>query len=292
MTCDVEEHSIQMNTLDDGVIPLVHDVGLPRLISLFDKHNIKATFFFTGYYATKSPESLSLVKQYGHEVGCHSFSHEPKMALDKLSYREQVKELAKAKFIIESIVGKIVSFRAPALRTNRFTVDALVKTGFTHDSSMSPRRFDGPLSSGFREKLKWLKSKEGVHFMYPIKGNKLNKIIEVPISANFLPYIGTLSRISPNIMDILRNSIFERSIKYNLPVVFDTHPNECVDIIGKPVTNRRSKNFLRYVFSDLIRHKMKIQNLGKPAIKLLEKEIVLAKERGFKFKTISEMQPV
>ena len=62
MTCDVEEHSIEKNTLDDNIIPLVHKQGLPRLLDLFDKYKINCTFFFTGYYALKSPESLRLVK--------------------------------------------------------------------------------------------------------------------------------------------------------------------------------------------------------------------------------------
>ena len=163
MTCDVEEHSIEKNTLDDSIIDLVHAQGLPRLLKLFDHHKIKATFFFTGYYSQKKPESLLMVKDQGHEIGCHSYSHNPAKALDRLSFLEQVREIGKAKMIIEKIVGKIVSFRAPALRINKYTIDALITTGFVFDSSICPRRFDGPFSSGFLEKLKWIKSKEGVH---------------------------------------------------------------------------------------------------------------------------------
>ena len=92
MTCDTEEHSIEKNTLDDEVVPLVHKQGLPRLLNLFEKHNIKSTFFFTGYYSERSPESLLLVKNKGHEVGGHSYSHDPKYSLDRLSYFEQVEK--------------------------------------------------------------------------------------------------------------------------------------------------------------------------------------------------------
>ena len=288
MTCDVEEHSIEKNTLDDGVIDLVHNQGIPRLIALFGKHNIKATFFFTGYYAEKSPESLQHVKDQGHEVGCHSFSHSPALALDRLNFLEQYKEIIKAKKTIEKIVGPIESFRAPALRINKYTFEALIIAGFKYDSSLCPRRFDGPLSSGFLDKLRWLSAREGVH---EITSNLLpNKsLLEVPISANILPYIGTLSRISPELVDILRPIVFKRSKRFSLPVVFDTHPNECIDIKEKPITTRRSKNWFRYLFSDIIRHKLKLKNLGENAIILLEKEILEAKKYGFKFKTVNQM---
>ena len=93
--------------------------------NLFEKHKIKATFFFTGYYALKSPKSLILVKEGGHEIGCHSFSHDPYLSLDNLTFTEQFKEINKSKKIIESIVGPIESFRAPALRINKYTFEAL-----------------------------------------------------------------------------------------------------------------------------------------------------------------------
>ena len=91
-------------------------------------------------------------------------------------------------------------------------------------------------------------------------------------------------------MDSLRPHVFKNSKKFNYPLVFDTHPNECVDILGKPVATRRSKNFLKYIFGDLLRHKLKIRNMGKPAIRLLEKEIVLAKNEGFIFKTMNQIK--
>ena len=288
MTCDVEEHSIEKNTLDDSVISLVHKQGLPRLLKLFKKHKIKCTFFFTGYYASKSPASLELVKGQGHEIGCHSYSHDPKLALDNLTFKEQLREILKSKYVIEKIVGPIDSFRAPALRINKYTFEALIQAGFKFDSSLCPRRFDGPLSSGLKEKLKWLSAKEGVHRIHSqLHPNK--NLIEVPISANLLPYIGTLSRVSPELINILRPLIFKRSKKANLPVVFDTHPNECIDIQGTPIATRRSENYLRYIFSDLLRHKLKLRNLGKNAIHLLDKEIVEAKSAGFNFRTINQM---
>ena len=213
MTCDVEEHSLEKNDLDDSIISVVANEGIPRLLELFDKYDIKATFFITGYFAERSPEILHEIKNNGHEIGCHSYSHDPKLALDRLNFFEQVKEINKSKRIIEKIVGEITSFRAPALRINKYTIDALVYCGFTHDSSHAPGRFDGPLSDGFLEKLKWLNSKDSIHQIDANKKLADGKIIEVPLTSFFLPYIGTLSRISPEIMNLLRPIILRRNLK-------------------------------------------------------------------------------
>ena len=145
MTWDVEEFSLQHSTIKDEVIPLVHNQGLPRLLDIFERYGVVATFFFTGYYARRCPESLQMVKNKGHEVGCHSYSHDSEWYLNKLTMKEQLSEIFRAKTVIENIVGPISSFRAPALRLNKYTFEVLMACGFTHDSSICPRRFGGVL---------------------------------------------------------------------------------------------------------------------------------------------------
>ncbi|MEA2066820.1 MAG: polysaccharide deacetylase family protein, partial [Thermotogota bacterium] len=156
MTNDMESFSIPLNREDDNTAKEVYEVGLPRLLDLYARHDIKCTFYFTGMFAEQSPESIDLVKAHGHEIGCHSYSHAEDKALDVLSYEEQLSELKKAKRIIESFAGNIESFRAPALRLNEGTVRVLEETGFTSDSSVCPQRFDGPFTFGSKRKLKWL----------------------------------------------------------------------------------------------------------------------------------------
>ena len=58
---------------------------------------------------------------------------------------------------------------------------------------------------------------------------------------------------------------------------------------GKNSAQNKPCLFLKYIFSDILRHNLKLKNLGKNAIKLLEKEIVEAKKFGFKFKTVNQM---
>ena len=113
----------------------VYKVGLPRLLDLYSKHDIPSTFYFTGEIAEIVPEAIDLVKDHGHEIGCHGYSHEINMAFDVLSYEEQVNELKKAKKVIESVAGRIESFRAPALRINE---ESLFTTSITLSNNSFP----------------------------------------------------------------------------------------------------------------------------------------------------------
>ena len=71
MTNDVESFSIPLNSDDATTTREVHEVGLPRLLDLYARQDIKCTFYFTGMFAEQSPESVELVKEHGHEIGCH-----------------------------------------------------------------------------------------------------------------------------------------------------------------------------------------------------------------------------
>ena len=140
MTNDVESFSIPLNREDSDVAKQIYEVGLPRLLELYARHDIKCTFYFTGMFAEQSPESVELVKEHGHEIGCHGYDHAPEKAFDVLSYDEQVTELKRAKDVIEAAAGRIESFRAPMLRINEATVRALEEAGFQSDSSVASQR--------------------------------------------------------------------------------------------------------------------------------------------------------
>jgi len=147
LTNDVESFSIARNRCDIDAAWEVYRVGLPRLLDIYSRRDVAATFYFTGEISKIVPESIDLVKDCGHEIGCHGYSHEVDKAFDVLSFEEQVRELEKAKKAIEPVAGKIEAFRAPALRINKDTMAALEKTGFSSDSSICPQRFDDPSRS-------------------------------------------------------------------------------------------------------------------------------------------------
>ncbi|MFZ3385359.1 MAG: polysaccharide deacetylase family protein [Candidatus Methanoperedens sp.] len=285
MTNDVEAHSLSLNREDPKTVDLVYRVGLPRLLDLLSKHDITSTFYFTGMFSEQSPESVDLVHDHGHEIGCHGYDHSPGRAFDLLSYNEQVTELEKAKAAIEPIAGKISSFRAPALRVNEHTVRALEDTGFTTDSSVCSQRFDGPFTFGAKEKMKWLGAPR---LPYRLSYDAMTKrgssnILEIPISAMLIPFIGTTMRITPSVTKLLKKCLFKESFQTGKPIVFLFHPNECLDMEAESIATRRTNNLMEYVFADLIRHKLKLKNMGNASLKLLDDLLKSARDYGFEF---------
>ena len=50
--------------------------GTPEILSVLQKHDVESTFYFTGDAARSHPETVNMVSDSGHEVGCHSLYHE------------------------------------------------------------------------------------------------------------------------------------------------------------------------------------------------------------------------
>jgi peptidoglycan-N-acetylglucosamine deacetylase len=50
--------------------------GIPRMLDIFERHDLKATFFVPGYDAETNPEIVHRVVAAGHEVAAHGYLHE------------------------------------------------------------------------------------------------------------------------------------------------------------------------------------------------------------------------
>jgi len=291
-TNDVECHSIWFNKLRDETGMNVLKEGMPLLLDIYSEYNIKTTFFFTGKIAEKYPDIVKMILPYGHEVGCHGYSHEVKDAFDILTLEQQINHLKKAKTILEDIYGQeIISFRAPAGRVNKETPKALLESGFKIDSSVSSQRFDMFLSFGGIKKLNWLLSPRTP---YHTKHNNLWKsgdgeILEIPISAFFLPYIGTTLRMIPLATKLLRKFLHFESSIINKPIVCLLHPNEMInEQIETNESFRRASNYISYIFRDIIRRKLKTRNLGTKSFNIFRHEIEFFVKKKYKFLTFKE----
>ncbi len=120
---DVETTSIWHNSLRDETGLKVWKEGMPRLLDLYEKYQIKTTFFFTGHIAKLYPEIVKMVLPFGHEVASHGLSHQREDGFDIMPLELQKKHLSESKKILEDISGEeVISFRAPALRVNNQTV--------------------------------------------------------------------------------------------------------------------------------------------------------------------------
>ncbi len=293
LTNDVETTSILNHCLSDETAEYVLQQGMPRLLDLYDKYNVKATFFYTGYIAKLKPQVVKMALDRGHEIGSHGLSHKVDQAFDVLDLATQIKHLSESKSIIEDITGsEIISFRAPAARVSANIALALKETGFKIDSSIASQRIDMFMSFGSLKKLHWLTTPRKPYFTDETNIFKKGKgsILEIPISAFGFPYIGTFMRIAPSLNRLTRNLLSLESRFNGRPFVFLTHPNEFID---EPTTTnkiqRRTSNYFAYLFGDVLRHKLKTRNLGSAALPIFEKELQFFKNNGYSFVTCKDL---
>ncbi|MCX7796584.1 MAG: polysaccharide deacetylase family protein [bacterium] len=93
-------------TFDDGP----HPIYTTQILEILERNNIKATFFFLGKKAKEFPEIVRLVKEKGHVIGSHGYSHRPIWVLYPNATREEFK---KTDSIIYSILGEFPKYIRP-----------------------------------------------------------------------------------------------------------------------------------------------------------------------------------
>jgi peptidoglycan/xylan/chitin deacetylase (PgdA/CDA1 family) len=233
-----------------------------------------------------------MVAKEGYEVASHGKSHLPENGFDVMSFERQRRHLSETKKLLEVLAGQeVISFRAPALRVGKDTSRALIEAGYKIDSSVASQRFDFFLSFGGVNKLQWLTAPRRPY--RAAKDSLFQKgagpLVEVPLSAFILPYVGTTLRIFPGLSAVQRRGLHWEARVSGKPVVFDIHPNEFIDESDeKRVVHRRSKNPVTYLLADVLRSRLKTRNLGPSAIPLYQREILFFKNKGYQFTTVQE----
>ncbi len=120
------------------------------LLQHLNRFNAKTTFFVRGDFAEKNPELIMAIRDAGHEIGSHSYSHPNLRYLDG---KQKLMELKKSKEILENLTGvRIISFRAPYYSTYDSLLDDLIKLNYTYDSSylMNQVLNETKITGGFR----------------------------------------------------------------------------------------------------------------------------------------------
>ncbi len=284
--------SIYFNQLRPETGYKVWKEGMPLLLDIYEKHKIKATFFFCIDIVKLYPDIVKMIVPYGHEIASHGFSHEVNEAFDTMSYDKQLQHLIKSKMILEDISGQeVLSFRAPALRISKRTPAALAEAGFKIDSSVPSQRFDFFLSFGSIQKLKWIFAPRQPYLTSPEDLTKKGEgpIIEIPLSSTFFPYVGTTMRMLPYVTKVQRRILDLESSITAKPLVFDIHPNEFIDESSHRRTiARRSKNPITYLLADYIRSHMKARNLGLKAVPLYSEFLDFYLKHQYVFMTVKE----
>lgn len=125
------------------------DVVVPRVLDILNSRNLKITFFIVGLDATfeKNHQAISAIFNSGHEIGNHSYSHEPWM--HRYSIQEIEAEIARAEESLEAITGeRPIGFRGPGFSCSGEILQMLQRRNYLYDASIFPT-FIGPLARAY-----------------------------------------------------------------------------------------------------------------------------------------------
>ena len=110
-----------------------------EILFLLKKYKAIATFFIVGSVAEKYPRLVQEIKDDGHEIATHGYSH---VSVNKLSQKEFISDVRRS---IESLAGitkeEVWGYRAPTWSITKempWAIDVLSSIGLKYDSSIYP----------------------------------------------------------------------------------------------------------------------------------------------------------
>jgi peptidoglycan/xylan/chitin deacetylase (PgdA/CDA1 family) len=156
------------------------EVGAPRLLKLFDRFQIKTTWFIPGHSIETFPQQMKAVAAAGHEIALHGYSHENPLAMTRQQEREV---LDKCIELVTQLAGKRpTGYVAPWWEFSNVTNELLLEKGIKYDHSLMHQDFQP-----YRVRVgdTWTKidySKMPQDWMKPLVRGKETALIEIPAS--------------------------------------------------------------------------------------------------------------
>ena len=124
-------------------LPRRVEANTERLLGLFERAAVRATFFTLGWVAERHPALVRRIAAGGHELASHGFGHALVDTLGETGFRADVD---RARRLLEDVAGVAVrGYRAPTFSIGSRTPwawDVLAETGHAYSSSVYPVRHD------------------------------------------------------------------------------------------------------------------------------------------------------
>lgn len=142
LSFDVDDKWSYMKTHGDPgweKYPSYLDFLIIRVLDFLKERNLTITFFIVGQDAAfeKNQEIFRTIANYGHEIGNHSFKHEP--WLHYYSQDEIKSEITMAEEHIEYATGKQpIGFRGPGYSLSSTILNELARRGYLYDATTCP----------------------------------------------------------------------------------------------------------------------------------------------------------
>lgn len=149
MTCDVEDYfqvSAFAPYIDRASWPSREcrvEANMDRILALFDRTGVRATFFTLGWIAERYPNVVKRIVAGGHELASHGYGH---LRASDQTRAEFDNDIRSSKALLEDIGGQaVLGYRAPSFsigRDNLWALDALLEAGYRYSSSIYPVQHD------------------------------------------------------------------------------------------------------------------------------------------------------
>jgi hypothetical protein len=231
--------------------PSYLDTFVPYVLEVLDRLKLKITFFIVGIDAAedKNTKAIRSIVTAGHEVGNHSFEHEPWL---HLYTRDQLwREIQMADEAIEAASGqKPVGFRGPGFSWCPELLAVLEERGHGFDASTLPT-YLGPLARSYyfwtsnlsaeeREQRKELfgKFSDGLRPVKPYYWQLSNgkRLLEIPVTTTpvvktpfHFSYLVFLAKYSETLMAAYLRTALAACRATGTEPSFLLHP---LDVIG------------------------------------------------------------
>lgn len=149
MTVDVEDY-FQVSAFEGVVqrgdwdkIPCRVEANVERILALFARYEVKATFFTLGWIAERYPHLIRAIVAEGHELASHGWQHIRVINQTSEQFRQDIRQ---TKQLLEDISGQaVLGYRAASYsidQRNLWALDELADAGYQYSSSIVPIRHD------------------------------------------------------------------------------------------------------------------------------------------------------
>ncbi len=154
------------------------EVGGPRLIRLFQKYNLPATWFVPGHSIETFPELTQMIVDAGHEIGVHGYSHENPIAMTR---EQETAILDRSIDLIEKVSGRRpTGYVAPWWEFSPVTNEILLERGIKYDHSLMHRDFE-PYYVRVGDSWKKIDyTKDAETWMEPLVRGQETDLVEIP----------------------------------------------------------------------------------------------------------------
>lgn len=155
------------------------EVGVPRLLTFFERLGVKQTWFWPGHSIETFPEQFDACVSAGHEIGVHGYSHENPIAMSR---QQETEVLDHCIELIETRAGRRpTGYVAPWWEFSNVTNELLLERGITYDHSLMHRDFEPYY---VRVGDSWTKidydAKSAHDWMKPLVRGEETDLIEIP----------------------------------------------------------------------------------------------------------------